>query len=136
MYSSKLKDLKIFYKTFTILYRCNASIRKQNDRGQTPYDIAVSAGSSSVLSLMAAHLGQGLLLRHTKARSPSGLDTFSWDNPHFILSASLCSILADFLSPAFKIYTLTKISQDTDLTSKPGIFKEMIADYSCCLSNV
>ncbi|XP_056303971.1 double zinc ribbon and ankyrin repeat-containing protein 1 [Danio aesculapii] len=64
-------------KSVEILLGCNASIRKQNDRGQTPYDIAVSTGSSSVLSLMAAHLGQSLLLRHTKARSPSGLDTFS-----------------------------------------------------------
>ncbi|XP_073792513.1 double zinc ribbon and ankyrin repeat-containing protein 1 isoform X4 [Danio rerio] len=64
-------------KSVEILLGCNASIRKQNDRGQTPYDIAVAAGSSSVLSLMAAHLGQGLLLRHTKARSLSGLDTFS-----------------------------------------------------------
>ncbi|XP_051766631.1 double zinc ribbon and ankyrin repeat-containing protein 1 isoform X1 [Ctenopharyngodon idella] len=64
-------------KSVEILLGCNASIRKQNDRGQTPYDIAVAAGSSSVVSLMGAHMGQGLLQRHTKARSVSGLDTFS-----------------------------------------------------------
>ncbi|XP_067270962.1 double zinc ribbon and ankyrin repeat-containing protein 1 isoform X1 [Pseudorasbora parva] len=64
-------------KSVEILLGCNASIRKQNDRGQTPYDVAVATGSSSVVSLMAAHMGQGLLQRHTKARSASGLDTFS-----------------------------------------------------------
>ncbi|KAK7137171.1 hypothetical protein R3I93_017290 [Phoxinus phoxinus] len=64
-------------KSVEILLGCNASIRKQNDRGQTAYDVAVAAGSSSVVSLMAAHMGQGLLQRHTKARSVSGLDTFS-----------------------------------------------------------
>uniref|UniRef100_A0A673KR74 Double zinc ribbon and ankyrin repeat-containing protein 1 n=1 Tax=Sinocyclocheilus rhinocerous TaxID=307959 RepID=A0A673KR74_9TELE len=64
-------------KKISFLCRCNASIRKQNNRGQTAYDIAVAAGSSSAVSLMAAHMGQELLQRHTKARSPSGLDTFS-----------------------------------------------------------
>uniref|UniRef100_A0A8C1PY85 Double zinc ribbon and ankyrin repeat-containing protein 1 n=1 Tax=Cyprinus carpio TaxID=7962 RepID=A0A8C1PY85_CYPCA len=64
-------------RSVEILLGCNASIRKQNNRGQTAYDIAVAAGSSSVVSLMAAHMGQELLQRHTKARSTSGLDTFS-----------------------------------------------------------
>ncbi|XP_043079411.1 double zinc ribbon and ankyrin repeat-containing protein 1 [Puntigrus tetrazona] len=64
-------------RSVEMLLGCNASIRKQNGRGQTAYDIAVAAGSSSVVSLMAAHMGQDLLQRHTKARSPSGLDTFS-----------------------------------------------------------
>ncbi|XP_059424710.1 double zinc ribbon and ankyrin repeat-containing protein 1 isoform X2 [Carassius carassius] len=64
-------------RSVEILLGCNASIRKQNNRGQTAYDIAVAAGSRSVVTLMAAHMGQDLLQRHTKARSPSGLDTFS-----------------------------------------------------------
>uniref|UniRef100_A0A671N174 Double zinc ribbon and ankyrin repeat-containing protein 1 n=1 Tax=Sinocyclocheilus anshuiensis TaxID=1608454 RepID=A0A671N174_9TELE len=64
-------------RSVEILLGCNASIRKQNNRGQTAYDIAVAAGSSSAVSLMAAHMGQELLQHHTKARSPSGLDTFS-----------------------------------------------------------
>ncbi|XP_058616839.1 double zinc ribbon and ankyrin repeat-containing protein 1 isoform X2 [Onychostoma macrolepis] len=64
-------------RSVEILLGCNASIRKQNNCGQTAYDIAVAAGSSSVVSQMAAHMGQDLLQRHTKARSPSGLDTFS-----------------------------------------------------------
>ncbi|KAI2650309.1 Double zinc ribbon and ankyrin repeat-containing protein 1 [Labeo rohita] len=64
-------------RSVEILLGCNASIRKQNNRGQTAYDIAVATGNSSVVSLMAAHMGQDLLQRHTKARSPSGLDTFS-----------------------------------------------------------
>ncbi|XP_057182114.1 double zinc ribbon and ankyrin repeat-containing protein 1 isoform X2 [Triplophysa rosa] len=64
-------------KSVEILLGCNASIRKKNDRGQTAYDIAVATGNNSVISLMAAHMGQGLLQRHTKTRSPSGLDTFS-----------------------------------------------------------
>ncbi|XP_073699784.1 double zinc ribbon and ankyrin repeat-containing protein 1 [Garra rufa] len=64
-------------RSVEILLGCNASIRKQNNRGLTAYDIAVATGSSSVVSLMAAHMGQDLLQRHTKARSPSGLDTFS-----------------------------------------------------------
>ncbi|XP_051979560.1 double zinc ribbon and ankyrin repeat-containing protein 1 [Xyrauchen texanus] len=64
-------------KCVEILLGCNASIRKQNNSGQTAYDIAVATGSNSVVSLMAAHMGQGLLQRHTKARISSGLDTFS-----------------------------------------------------------
>ncbi|XP_073718326.1 double zinc ribbon and ankyrin repeat-containing protein 1 [Misgurnus anguillicaudatus] len=64
-------------KSAEILLGCNASIRKQNDRGQTAYDIAVATGNNPVVSMMAAHMGQGLLQRHTKARNASGLDTFS-----------------------------------------------------------
>lgn len=75
-------------KNISFLWRCNASIRKHNNHGQTAYDIAVAAGSNSVVSLMAAHMGQDLLQRHTKARSPSGLDTFSWENPHLNQSKS------------------------------------------------
>lgn len=71
------KVTKACFKNTAFLCRCNASIRKQNNRGQTAYDIAVATGNSSVVSLMAAHMGQDLLQRHTKARSPSGLDTFS-----------------------------------------------------------
>ncbi|XP_056615155.1 double zinc ribbon and ankyrin repeat-containing protein 1 isoform X2 [Triplophysa dalaica] len=64
-------------KNVEILLGCNASIRKQNDRGQTAYNIAVATGNISVISLMAAHMGQGLLQRHTKTRSPLQPDTFS-----------------------------------------------------------
>uniref|UniRef100_A0A671MTB8 Double zinc ribbon and ankyrin repeat-containing protein 1 n=1 Tax=Sinocyclocheilus anshuiensis TaxID=1608454 RepID=A0A671MTB8_9TELE len=53
-------------RSVEILLGCNASIRKQNNRGQTAYDIAVAAGSSSAVSLMAAHMGQELLQHHTK----------------------------------------------------------------------
>ncbi|TRY62374.1 hypothetical protein DNTS_006566 [Danionella cerebrum] len=64
-------------KAAEVLLGCNASIRKQNGRGETAYDIAVASGSNSIMTLMAAHMGQGLLHRHTKARIPSGLDAFS-----------------------------------------------------------
>ncbi|KAA0712324.1 Double zinc ribbon and ankyrin repeat-containing protein 1 [Triplophysa tibetana] len=66
-----------FLKSVEILLGCNASIRKQNDRGQTAYDIAVVTGNNSVISLMAAHMGQGLLQRHTITRRHSRPDTFS-----------------------------------------------------------
>uniref|UniRef100_A0A4W4HT45 DZANK-type domain-containing protein n=1 Tax=Electrophorus electricus TaxID=8005 RepID=A0A4W4HT45_ELEEL len=57
--------------------QCNTSLRKLNDEGQTPYDIAESTGCSALLSLMMSHRGQGLAQPLPNSRSPSGLDTFS-----------------------------------------------------------
>ncbi|KAF4093290.1 hypothetical protein AMELA_G00000600 [Ameiurus melas] len=54
---------------------CNASLRRLNDRGQTPYDVAEASGCSSMLSLLAAHGGTGR--GGLSTRSASGLDTFS-----------------------------------------------------------
>ncbi|XP_026803532.3 double zinc ribbon and ankyrin repeat-containing protein 1 [Pangasianodon hypophthalmus] len=56
-----------------ILLGCNASLRKLNNHGQTPYNVAEASGSSSMLSLLAAHRGGSGL----NSRSASGLDTFS-----------------------------------------------------------
>ncbi|TSK67233.1 Double zinc ribbon and ankyrin repeat-containing protein 1 [Bagarius yarrelli] len=56
-----------------ILLGCNASLRKLNNHGQTPYDVAEASGCSSMISLLATHTGRGLL----NTRSSSGLDTFS-----------------------------------------------------------
>ncbi|XP_035376748.1 double zinc ribbon and ankyrin repeat-containing protein 1 isoform X1 [Electrophorus electricus] len=60
-----------------VLLGCNTSLRKLNDEGQTPYDIAESTGCSALLSLMMSHRGQGLAQPLPNSRSPSGLDTFS-----------------------------------------------------------
>lgn len=56
-------------------FRCNASLRRLNNHGQTPYDVAEASGCSSMLSLLAAHGGTGRGGLNT--RSASGLDTFS-----------------------------------------------------------
>ncbi|XP_053472594.1 double zinc ribbon and ankyrin repeat-containing protein 1 isoform X3 [Ictalurus furcatus] len=58
-----------------ILLGCNASLRRLNNHGQTPYDVAEASGCSSMLSLLAAHGGTGRGGLNT--RSASGLDTFS-----------------------------------------------------------
>ncbi|KAI4883741.1 hypothetical protein NFI96_022357 [Prochilodus magdalenae] len=64
-------------KSAEILLGCNASLRRLNDQGQTPYDVAESTGCSSMISLLAAHRGRGLSHTLSNSRSTSGLDTFS-----------------------------------------------------------
>uniref|UniRef100_A0A8C0IIV5 Double zinc ribbon and ankyrin repeat-containing protein 1 n=1 Tax=Bubo bubo TaxID=30461 RepID=A0A8C0IIV5_BUBBB len=54
------------------LLRCNASIKKKNAKGQSAYDLAVTAGNNEVISLFASKLGQGTLDKLTKPRN-SGL---------------------------------------------------------------
>ncbi|NXT47088.1 DZAN1 protein, partial [Pluvianellus socialis] len=51
-----------------VLLHCNASIKK-NARGQSAYDLAVTAGNNEVISLFASKLGQGTLDKLTKPRS-------------------------------------------------------------------
>uniref|UniRef100_A0A8D0FV51 Double zinc ribbon and ankyrin repeat domains 1 n=1 Tax=Strix occidentalis caurina TaxID=311401 RepID=A0A8D0FV51_STROC len=51
---------------------CNASIKKKNAKGQSAYDLAVTAGNNEVISLFASKLGQGTLDKLTKPRN-SGL---------------------------------------------------------------
>ncbi|OXB80820.1 UNVERIFIED_CONTAM: hypothetical protein H355_003731 [Colinus virginianus] len=43
------------------LLRCNASIKTKNTKGQSAYDLAVTAGSNEVISLFASELGQEML---------------------------------------------------------------------------
>ncbi|XP_021245266.1 double zinc ribbon and ankyrin repeat-containing protein 1 isoform X3 [Numida meleagris] len=50
------------------LLRCNASIKKKNTKGQSAYDLAVTAGSNEVISLFASELEQGMLDKLTKPR--------------------------------------------------------------------
>uniref|UniRef100_A0A663MJJ6 Double zinc ribbon and ankyrin repeat-containing protein 1 n=1 Tax=Athene cunicularia TaxID=194338 RepID=A0A663MJJ6_ATHCN len=54
------------------LLRCNASIKKKNAKGQSAYDLAVTAGNNEVISLFASKLGQGTLDKLMKPRN-SGL---------------------------------------------------------------
>ncbi|NXE77373.1 DZAN1 protein, partial [Cochlearius cochlearius] len=49
------------------LLGCNASIKK-NARGQSAYDLAVTAGNDEVISLFASKLGQGTLDKLAKPR--------------------------------------------------------------------
>ncbi|NXJ02539.1 DZAN1 protein, partial [Psophia crepitans] len=51
------------------LLGCNASIKKKNAKGQSAYDLAVTAGNNEVLSLFASKLGQGALDKLTKPRN-------------------------------------------------------------------
>ncbi|NXY73918.1 DZAN1 protein, partial [Glareola pratincola] len=51
------------------LLRCNASIKKKNAKGQSAYDLAVTAGNNEVISLFANKFGQGMLDKLTKPRS-------------------------------------------------------------------
>ncbi|KAI5088882.1 double zinc ribbon and ankyrin repeat-containing protein 1 [Silurus meridionalis] len=50
-----------------ILLGCNSSLRRLNNHGQTPHNVAEATGCSSMVSLLAAH----------RSRSSSGLDAFS-----------------------------------------------------------
>nr|XP_009509283.1 PREDICTED: double zinc ribbon and ankyrin repeat-containing protein 1 [Phalacrocorax carbo] len=52
-----------------VLLRCNASIKKKNAKGQSAYDLAVTAGNKEVISLFASKLGQGTLDKLTKPRN-------------------------------------------------------------------
>ncbi|XP_049689844.1 double zinc ribbon and ankyrin repeat-containing protein 1 isoform X1 [Accipiter gentilis] len=52
-----------------VLLRCNASIKKKNAKGQSAYDLAVTAGNNEVISLFASELGQGPLDKLTKPRN-------------------------------------------------------------------
>uniref|UniRef100_A0A8C4UPZ8 Double zinc ribbon and ankyrin repeat-containing protein 1 n=1 Tax=Falco tinnunculus TaxID=100819 RepID=A0A8C4UPZ8_FALTI len=52
-----------------VLLRCNASIKKKNAKGQSAYDLAVTAGNNEVISLFASKLGQGPLDKLTKPRN-------------------------------------------------------------------
>ncbi|NXL37433.1 DZAN1 protein, partial [Glaucidium brasilianum] len=51
---------------------CNASIKKKNAKGQSAYDLAVTAGNNEVISLFASKLGQETLDKLMKPRN-SGL---------------------------------------------------------------
>ncbi|NXV13240.1 DZAN1 protein, partial [Cepphus grylle] len=42
------------------LLHCNASIKKKNAKGQSAYDLAVTAGNNEVISLFASKFGQGI----------------------------------------------------------------------------
>uniref|UniRef100_A0A669P7F9 Double zinc ribbon and ankyrin repeat-containing protein 1 n=1 Tax=Phasianus colchicus TaxID=9054 RepID=A0A669P7F9_PHACC len=55
-------------KCIRALLRCNASIKKKNTKGQSAYDLAVTAGSNEIISLFASELGQGVLDSLTKPR--------------------------------------------------------------------
>uniref|UniRef100_A0A672UR64 Double zinc ribbon and ankyrin repeat domains 1 n=1 Tax=Strigops habroptila TaxID=2489341 RepID=A0A672UR64_STRHB len=50
-----------------VLLRCNASIK--NAEGQSPYDLAVTAGNNEVISLFTSNLGQGTLDKFVKPRN-------------------------------------------------------------------
>ncbi|NXK47228.1 DZAN1 protein, partial [Chauna torquata] len=52
-----------------VLLRCNASIKKKNTKGQSAYDLAVTAGNNEVISLFASKLGQGMLDKLMKPRN-------------------------------------------------------------------
>ncbi|XP_009696881.1 PREDICTED: double zinc ribbon and ankyrin repeat-containing protein 1 [Cariama cristata] len=52
-----------------VLLHCNASIKKKNAKGQSAYDLAVTAGNNEVVSLFTSKLGQGTLDKLTKPRN-------------------------------------------------------------------
>ncbi|NXL02268.1 DZAN1 protein, partial [Mesembrinibis cayennensis] len=52
-----------------VLLGCNASVKKKNAKGQSAYDLAVTAGNNEVISLFASKLGQGTLDKLAKPRS-------------------------------------------------------------------
>ncbi|NXW43182.1 DZAN1 protein, partial [Nyctiprogne leucopyga] len=52
-----------------VLIGCNASTKKKNAKGQSAYDLAVTAGNNEVISLFTSKLGQGTLDELTKPRS-------------------------------------------------------------------
>jgi len=51
------------------LCRCGASPSKKNDKGDTPFDLAVKAGYDSIAKKLATFLGQATLGKMTKAKS-------------------------------------------------------------------
>ncbi|NXH74044.1 DZAN1 protein, partial [Hydrobates tethys] len=52
-----------------VLLHCNASIKRKNAKGQSAYDLAVTAGNNEVISLFTSKLGQGTLDKLTKPRN-------------------------------------------------------------------
>lgn len=78
---------KEFLQLLLFLYRCNASIKKKNDKGMTAYDLALKSGNEQISSLFASKLGQGLLDKLTKPKNIS-LDVF-WSEIYNDKSLSL-----------------------------------------------
>ncbi|XP_072360095.1 double zinc ribbon and ankyrin repeat-containing protein 1 isoform X2 [Scyliorhinus torazame] len=62
-------------KCVAVLFGCNASIKKKNDKALTAYDLAVKTGNDQLISLFAAKMGQGMLDKFTKTKHVS-LDVF------------------------------------------------------------
>ncbi|NXN75649.1 DZAN1 protein, partial [Himantopus himantopus] len=52
-----------------VLLHWDASIKKKNAKGQSAYDLAVTAGNNEIISLFASKLGRGTLDKLTKPRS-------------------------------------------------------------------
>ncbi|NXA17380.1 DZAN1 protein, partial [Ibidorhyncha struthersii] len=52
-----------------VLLDCDASVKKKNAKGQSAYDLAVTAGNNEVISLFASKLGRGTLDKLMKPRS-------------------------------------------------------------------
>ena len=52
-----------------VLYRVGADQAVKNDRGETPYDLAVKAGYEAISKRFASALGQSQLAKMTKVRS-------------------------------------------------------------------
>uniref|UniRef100_A0A8C3JKA3 DZANK-type domain-containing protein n=1 Tax=Calidris pygmaea TaxID=425635 RepID=A0A8C3JKA3_9CHAR len=52
-----------------VLLDCNASTEKENAKGQSAYDLAVTGGNNEVISLFASKLGEGTMDKLTKPRS-------------------------------------------------------------------
>ena len=54
--------------------RCSANSQKKNDKGETPYDLAVKSGDEAIGRKLAASFGQTALDKLIKPKSSSKPD--------------------------------------------------------------
>jgi len=51
--------------------RCGATVGKKNDKGETPFDLAVKNGHDAVAKKFTTYMSQSTLNRMSKPRGPS-----------------------------------------------------------------
>ena len=69
--------LTIFFVNFSMFFffcRCGANPNKKNEKGETPYDLAVKSGVDSISNKLASSLGQSQLDKLIKPKAASKVD--------------------------------------------------------------
>ena len=70
----QFKD-KILKEMFYFIWRCGANPQKKNDKGESPYDMAIKAGYETVANSLASNVGQSALDKLIRPRkSPTMMD--------------------------------------------------------------
>jgi ankyrin repeat protein len=61
----------LYKKPLFFLVRCGADTKIANKAGESAYDLAVKSGNDSIIEKFTTNLGQELLQKLTKTKTPS-----------------------------------------------------------------